>query len=153
MFQLAFQYFGSGLMQQQIFRIVVREDIEQQTAARLKLFGRFLLARVSLKHKPGDSCDLTKLAFPHLGRIQTRFQIATHTGRVKKSIFQDCIQRRLRGRQQFKAVIIDRHRECHRLNLRHSPGKECRQTFMHKSSCKWIHQQMKSLPRLDLLNQ
>jgi hypothetical protein len=130
--QLPLQYFAMSLEDQQVLRIVPREDVVQQLARRLELLHRLVDTRVPLEDEPRHPRDLPELAPRQLGRVEAGRNVVQQVVGREEPRLQCLIQRCPVGREQLEAVVVGSEGEADRPELCDPVGEQRRQPLVHQ---------------------
>ncbi len=151
--QLALQHFAMRLKEQEILRIVAREDIEQELARRLQLLHRLVDAGIPLKEQAGHARDLPELAPGQLGGVEAGRDVVKQIVGREQSGLDRLVERCAIGREELQPVVVGGEGERHRAELRDAVGEEGGQPLMHQSPFDRVEKDVVPFPGLEPFHQ
>src|SRR5512140_3358672 len=104
--ELPLEHLAMRLGQQQVRRVVLPEDIEEQAARRLQLSRGLSGARKSGKDESRHTSDLAKLPLRHLRGIERRWNVLGEMVRREEVRVERQLQRRLLRGQQLESIVV-----------------------------------------------
>src|SRR5207244_10277326 len=74
-FELLLQHFAAGLVQQQVFGVKLRKNVEEKLARRLQVTRELRCARIAREHQARNASNIAELPPRKLRHVQTGEQI------------------------------------------------------------------------------